>query len=92
MIKIYSKVFRKDMDNIKKGADKMNKIRKLSSILSIFVLLVLVILASSAVRGTQDADRVYVNGNIYTVDEAFSTASAFAVKDGRFIYVDMGIV
>ena len=35
----------------------------------------------------QEADRVYVNGIVYTVDEAFSRASAFAVKDGEFIYV-----
>jgi len=35
----------------------------------------------------QDADTIYVNGNVYTVDEAFSNASAFAVKDGEFIYV-----
>ena len=35
----------------------------------------------------QEADRAYVNGIIYTVDEQFSTASALAVKDGRFIYV-----
>ena len=35
----------------------------------------------------QDADTIYVNGNVYTVDEAFSTASAFAIRDGSFIYV-----
>ena len=35
----------------------------------------------------QEADRVYLNATIYTVDEAFSTASAMAVKDGRFLYV-----
>ena len=28
--------------------------------------------------------------NIYRVDEAFTTASAFAVKDGQFIYVGDG--
>lgn len=33
------------------------------------------------------ADSVYINGNIYTVDKKFSTATAFAVKDGKFIYV-----
>ena len=38
-------------------------------------------------RGTLEADRVYVNGTIYTVDKAFSKASAMAVKDGRFIFV-----
>ena len=35
----------------------------------------------------QDADTVYVNGNVYTVDESFSTASAFAIRDGAFLYV-----
>ena len=35
----------------------------------------------------QDADTVYVNGNVYTVDEDFGRASAFAIKDGKFVYV-----
>ncbi|KPK95188.1 hypothetical protein AMJ80_05170 [bacterium SM23_31] len=65
----------------------MNIMKRLSGIFSIFVLLVSFILASAAVSDAQEADRVYVNGNIYTVDEEFSTASAIAVKDGRFIYV-----
>ena len=41
----------------------------------------------------QEADRAYINGTIYTVDEAFGTASALAVKDGRFTYVgdDAGV-
>jgi predicted amidohydrolase YtcJ len=50
-------------------------------------LFVSFILAPAAARGTQEADRVYVNGTIYTVDKAFSKASAMAVKDGRFIFV-----
>ncbi len=33
------------------------------------------------------ADSVYRNGNIYTVDEAFSTATALAIKGDRLIYV-----
>lgn len=46
-----------------------------------------------AAGAAQEADRAFVNGVIYTVDEAFSTASALAVKDGRFIYVgdDTGV-
>ncbi|MFC2161723.1 amidohydrolase [Acidobacteriota bacterium] len=62
-------------------------------LLTVVALFVLVITASAAVRGAQDADRVYVNGNIYTVDKGFSTASALAVKDGQFIYVgdDAGV-
>ena len=65
----------------------MIKIRRLSSVLFIFVLLVPFLPAPAAVSDAQEADRVYVNGNIYTVDEEFSTASAIAVKDGQFIYV-----
>jgi len=66
--------------------------KRLSSLFSI-VLLVSFMLAPAAVSGAQEADRVYVNGNICTVDEEFSKASAIAVKDGRFIYVgdDAGV-
>lgn len=51
--------------------------------------LLLVSFAGGAPRAgdAQEAERVFLNGNIYTVDERFSTASAIAVKDGRFIYV-----
>jgi predicted amidohydrolase YtcJ len=71
----------------------MNIMKRLFSFFFIFVLLVLFIQAPAAVGDAQKADRVYVNGNIYTVDEEFSTASAIAVKDGRFIYVgdDAGV-
>jgi len=67
--------------------------KRLSSLFSIFVLLVLFIQAPAAVSDASEADRVYINGNIYTVDEEFSTASAMAVKDGQFIYVgdDAGV-
>jgi predicted amidohydrolase YtcJ len=61
--------------------------KRLFSLLSLFVLLVLFNQAPAAVSDAQKADRVYINGNIYTVDEEFSKTSAFAVKDGRFIYV-----
>ena len=71
----------------------MNIMKRLFSTFSIFVLLVSFIQAAAAVSDAQEADRVYVNGNIYTVDEEFSTASAIAVKDGQFIYVgdDAGV-
>jgi len=35
----------------------------------------------------QDADIVFVNGTIYTVDAAFTKAEAIAVKDGRIVAV-----
>jgi len=33
------------------------------------------------------ADTIYVNGNVYTVDEDFRIATAFAIEDGEFVYV-----
>ncbi|MGI9202397.1 MAG: amidohydrolase [Woeseiaceae bacterium] len=45
-----------------------------------------VLLAVSPVFA-QEADTVYVNGTVYTVNEVFGKSSAFAVKDGSFIYV-----
>jgi predicted amidohydrolase YtcJ len=71
----------------------MNATKRMFCLFSILVLMALFSLAPAAVSDTPKADRVYVNGNIYTVDEEFSTASAIAVKDGRFIYVgdDAGV-
>ena len=71
----------------------MNILKRFSSKFSIIVLPVLFILALGTVSDAQEADRVYVDGNIYTVDEEFSKASAIAVKDGQFIYVgdDAGV-
>lgn len=43
--------------------------------------------ATSTGTDPREADRAYVNGNIYTVDEGFSKASVLAVKDGKFVYV-----
>ncbi len=71
----------------------MNIRERSLSIFFIFVLFVMSVLAPAAVSDTQKADRIYANGKVYTVDEEFSTASAFAVKDGKFIYVgdDAGV-
>ncbi len=33
------------------------------------------------------ADLLVINANVYTVDDAFSTAEAFVVKDGKFVAV-----
>jgi predicted amidohydrolase YtcJ len=49
--------------------------------------LILGFLAPVALMAQEAADTIYVNGNVYTVDPVFSTASAFAIKDGSFIYV-----
>ena len=45
------------------------------------------VLAVGGIEQAQEADRAYMNATIYTVDEDFSTASAIAVKEGRFVYV-----
>jgi predicted amidohydrolase YtcJ len=65
----------------------MNHPSRFSGVSVLLLLLVPSLLAHAAACHAQEADRVYLNGNIYTVDAAFSTASALAVKDGRFIYV-----
>jgi predicted amidohydrolase YtcJ len=70
------------------------KIKKMSCLLfSTVVPLVLFLFISAPVSDAQEADKVYHNGNIYTVDKKFSTASAFAVKEGKFIFVgdDAGV-
>ena len=36
-------------------------------------------------KSTVDADTVYFNGKVYTVDSVFSVTQAFAVKDGKII-------
>ncbi len=71
----------------------MNMRKRTAGVLSILLLLVPFVLAPATVCEAQEADRVYLNGNIYTVDEEFSTATTLAVKDGRFIYVgdDAGV-
>ena len=63
------------------------------SIGSIGLLIASSIVALPGTGSAQEADRAYINGTIYTVDESFSTASALAVKDGAFIYVgdDLGV-
>lgn len=50
------------------------------------IVLLLPILFTSCDQ-KQQADLIVVNANIYTVNEAFDKAEAFAVKDGKFIAV-----
>ncbi|MDU0371561.1 amidohydrolase [Hymenobacter endophyticus] len=44
-------------------------------------------LASCQSASRQPADVLVYNATVYTVDSAFSTAQAFAVKDGKFVAV-----
>ncbi|GHA40076.1 amidohydrolase [Salinimicrobium marinum] len=45
------------------------------------------ILFSSCDNGKDEIDLLVVNAKVYTVDDGFSTAEAFAVDEGRFIAV-----
>lgn len=51
-----------------------------------FVYLASIILAFASCQQEQ-VDLIVTNANIYTVDDAFSKAEAFAVKDGKFVAV-----
>lgn len=63
---------------------KKRMFRVLAAVLTLTMLLT-IFPASAA--SAETADSVYRNGNIYTVDEDFSTASAIAIKGDRLIYV-----
>ena len=56
-----------------------------------FIISVVMLLAGGC--KAQEADKVFYNGNIYTVDKDFSKVTAIAVKDGKFIYAgnDSGV-
>ena len=43
--------------------------------------------AAMAAEPAETADSIYINGNIYTVDDDFTTAAAMAVKGDRILYV-----
>jgi len=51
------------------------------------VLLCTICVLCACEKGKQEADLMVTNANIYTVDEAFSKAEAFVVKDGKIIAV-----
>jgi len=48
-------------------------------------ILLLLILSYSCAKEQQTVDSIVVNANIYTVDDDFSKAEAFAIKDGKFL-------
>ncbi len=51
------------------------------------ILFLLIILLSGCELFKEKVDLVIINANIYTVDEAFSKAEAFAIHKGKFIAV-----
>lgn len=67
--------------------------KKLSLLFALVLAVSLMIIPAGMVGAAEEADTVYLNGNIYTVDDAFSTASAMAIKGDSFIYVgsDAGV-
>ena len=71
----------------RKGMEKMTGRSGGLRIGSIGLLILLSIVVLAGTGCSHEADRAYINGTIYTVDEDFSTATALAIKDGEFIYV-----
>ena len=51
------------------------------------ILFFILIISLFACQKQEKADLLVINGTIYTVDEAFSQAEAFAVKDGKILAV-----
>ena len=51
------------------------------------LILVLLVFTSLLQSCKKSVDYIAYNGNIYTVNNDFNVASAFAVKDGKFIDV-----
>jgi len=54
---------------------------------TIQLLIALPVLLLFSCHSRQSADLILYHGKVYTVDSAFSTAEAFAVKDGRILAV-----
>ncbi len=50
-------------------------------------MLIIILFVMSSCHNKTAVDRIVHNANIYTVDEQFSKAEAFAVKDGKFVAV-----
>lgn len=57
------------------------------SVLVFLTLFVLLPAIARAAEGAGPADRVFVNGRIYTADEDFTVAEALAVKGDKLVYV-----
>ena len=51
------------------------------------ISLLLIFLSLTACTQQQKADLIVVNAHIYTIDDEFSKAEAFAVQDGKFIAI-----
>lgn len=63
------------------------KVKRLVAVFTSAALLLSLFAPAVFAAEQVEADIVYLNGNIYTVDEDFTVASAMAIKDGKFIFV-----
>lgn len=61
----------------------MNRYRSVTYSVLVFIMLV----SFSCNREKQEVDLIVHNANIYTVDDGFSKAKSFAVKNGKFVAV-----
>lgn len=52
-----------------------------------FSFLLITLLIMSACQDKQQADYIFTNGRVYTVNDSMDVASAFAVRNGRFLAV-----
>lgn len=53
----------------------------------IFLILLVIVLSACSEPRSPGADRVFVNGAVYTVDERRSWAEAVAITDGKILFV-----
>lgn len=68
-----------------RGETIFTQIRFMRNLLSFSVCSLLLIFTSCSMK--ENADTIFYNGKIYTVDSTFSIAESFAVKDGKIIGV-----
>ena len=65
---------------------RINTILK-SGFLAGVLAMAAVVQPAIAAQKVNEADVVYKNGFVYTVDDFMTTAQAFAVRDGKFLVV-----
>jgi predicted amidohydrolase YtcJ len=52
-----------------------------------FYISILSLLVFSCAPSKEQVDLIVLNANVYTVDSSFSKSEAFAIKDGKFVFV-----
>src|SRR5438128_2342257 len=79
------KQFINKIDNVKTSPERQVKVRSLH--LRVCQLLCAFSFVASHLNGAEMNDSVFVNANIYTVNERQPHAEAVAVKSGRIVFV-----